>query len=549
MKEHIFLRILDKIKLLYTSMGVDYEKMRLILKYKLTMDSRRTSTLVNGNINEEKEKNYFLISLIMYAFMGLFIGLITFIPINKMYVYTIIFALFMFLVLTVFIADFSTVLLDVRDSNLIKITGVNNKTLNAAKITHIVYYVLMISVALGWLAIIGAFVNGIAIGILFLLDIIIIDIFMIVITALVYYFILKHFNGEKVKDIINFVQIILTSTMVIGYQLIPRIFEFTDLNISYKEKLWNLLVPPMWFAAPIYALDQGQLTSIALSLLAFSIVIPLIAIVTYVKKSKQFENYLSKLNANDGKENKKKKGLLYKLGYIFCKNNEEKAIYSFSSSLIKNERDFKLKLYPNLGFSLIMPFLFMFIINDSHNIGSFSEWKNSISNSNSYLYIYFFILMFGNTLSLLQFSNDYKASWLYISTPIKNKSIIYKGCYKAVFINLLLPLFMVQSIAFIWLFGLKVIPHLIVILAFATLVIPVEHFISNFKLPFSVQANVVDSSQNLIVFFISFFIVGLGALIHFLLSKNTFAIIIYSLILIVLNLVIWNKAIIVKDKI
>ena len=48
MKEHIFLRILDKIKLLYTSMGVDYEKMRLILKYKLTMDSRRTSTLVNG---------------------------------------------------------------------------------------------------------------------------------------------------------------------------------------------------------------------------------------------------------------------------------------------------------------------------------------------------------------------------------------------------------------------------------------------------------------------------------------------------------------------
>ena len=529
-------------------MGVDYEKMRLILKYKLTMDSRRTSTLTTGNINEEKEKNYFIISLIIYAFMGLFIGIITFIPINKMYIYTMIFALFMFLVLTVFISDFSTVLLDVRDSNLIKITGVNNKTLNAAKITHIVYYVFMISMALGWLAIIGAFLNGIAIGILVLLDIIIIDIFMIVITALVYYFILKYFNGEKVKDIINFVQIILTSTMVIGYQIIPRIFEFTDLNISYKEKLWNLLVPPMWFAAPIYALDQGQLTTISLLLVVFSIVIPLIAIITYIKKSKQFENYLSKLNANDGKENKKKKGLLYKLGYVFCKSNEEKAIYSFGRSLIKNERDFKLKLYPNLGFSLILPFLFMFIFNNNHNIGSFSEWKNNMANSNSYLYIYFFILMFGNTLSVLQFSNNYKASWLYIITPIKNKSIIYKGCYKAVFINLLLPIFIIQSIAFILLFGLKVIPHLIVILAFATLVIPIQHFISNFKLPFSVKANVVDSSQNLIVLFISFCIVGLGALVHFLLSKNIFSILIYILILIILNLVIWNKAIVVKNK-
>ena len=34
MKDHIFLKVLDKIKSLYISIGVDYEKMRLILKYK-----------------------------------------------------------------------------------------------------------------------------------------------------------------------------------------------------------------------------------------------------------------------------------------------------------------------------------------------------------------------------------------------------------------------------------------------------------------------------------------------------------------------------------
>lgn len=41
---------------------------------------------------------------------------------------------------------------------------------------------------------------------------------MIVITALIYLFILRFFNGEKVKDIINFVQIALTIVMTIGYQ-------------------------------------------------------------------------------------------------------------------------------------------------------------------------------------------------------------------------------------------------------------------------------------------------------------------------------------------
>lgn len=552
MKEHIVLRTLDKIKSLYTSMGVDYEKMRLILKYKLTMDNRRTSTVLNANNAnnaEKKEKNNFRMSLFMYAFFGLFIGIITFIPMNIMYVYTMLFSIFMFLVLTIFISDFSTVLLDVRDSNLIRITGVDSKTLNAAKITHIVYYVFMVSMALGWLATIGSFRKGILIGILFLLSIMIIDVFMIVVTALVYYSILKYFNGEKIKDIINFVQIILTVTMIVGYQLIPRLFQFTNLDVSYSEKIWNILVPPMWFAAPIYALDYEILTGTLLALIFMAIIIPLTAIMLYTNKSKQFENYLSKLNANDGEEKKKRKGIVYKLGHLFCRSSEEKAVYDFSSSLIKNERDFKLRVYPNLGFLFIFPFLFMLITIDSHSMGTFAEWKNNIANSNSYLYIYFFILMFGNILSLVQFSTNYKAAWIYISAPIKNKNNIYKGCYKAVFANLILPLFIVQSIAFIWLFGLKIILDLIVVIEFAILVIPIQHLFSNFKLPFSVKVNVTDSSQGLLVMFISFVIAGAGAFIHFTINKNIFAIIIYILVLTILNIVMWNKAIVFKNKV
>ena len=42
MEEYKLLKFLDKFKGLYTKVGVDYEKMRIILKIKLTLDRRRT---------------------------------------------------------------------------------------------------------------------------------------------------------------------------------------------------------------------------------------------------------------------------------------------------------------------------------------------------------------------------------------------------------------------------------------------------------------------------------------------------------------------------
>ena len=54
MKDYRFLRFLDKFKGAYTKFGVDYDKMRLILAVKLTLDSRRTSTIMKNNNKGEE---------------------------------------------------------------------------------------------------------------------------------------------------------------------------------------------------------------------------------------------------------------------------------------------------------------------------------------------------------------------------------------------------------------------------------------------------------------------------------------------------------------
>ncbi len=59
-------------------------------------------------------------------------------------------------------------------------------------------------------------------------------------TAILYYFILKIFDGEKLKDIINYFQIVLSVVLALGYQIIPRVFDFTSVNVNFKIKMVEL---------------------------------------------------------------------------------------------------------------------------------------------------------------------------------------------------------------------------------------------------------------------------------------------------------------------
>lgn len=539
MKEYKFLKILDKLKGIYTRVGVDYEKMRLILSMKLTLDCRRTSTVIQnsnqGQVGEEK--NSFNKALIMYAIMGIFIGIITLFPFNKMYTYSIVFGMFMFFILTIFISDFSSVLLDMRDKNIIGTKGVDNKTINAAKITHICYYIFLTSLALSWLTIIGMFRSSVLIGIIFILELIIIDIFMVVITALLYLLILRFFDGEKVKDIINFVQIGLTIMMTLSYQFLGRMFDIVDVDIIYQSKIWNLFFPPMWFAAPLYAVDGGEINKIIITLIVLAFIVPVIAITLYIKNTAKFEDSLSKLNITRNNEKEKKNSLFYKIGRFACRNNEEKAAYDLSVSMMKREREFKLMTYPSLGFDIVFPLLFIFMFS--------VDFVNEIRDISLHmsLNIYWFIFMVPTLLMALQYSNNYNAAWIYEATFISDKSNIYKGSYKALLVNLLLPLYLFESIIFIVIFGIKVVPILIIAFIFLLIFIVIEHIIGKNSLPFSIKVGEVDKSQSFISTLLGMLILGVAVGINFFMLFNIYALIVYGIILTVIAFIMWNKCI------
>lgn len=534
MEEYKILKILDRFKGIYLKLGVDYEKMRLIIKLKLNLDRRKTSTIMR-NSKDQKDSG-FTYTLFLYGLMGLFIGLTTFGTSNKMLLFSMIFGMFMFFILTIFISDFSNVLLDVRDKNVIGTKGIDNRTINAAKVTHICYYIFLITLSLAWLSIIGMFRFGILTGILFIIELIVTDIFMIVITALIYLLILRFFDGEKVKDIINYVQIVLTIVMTLGYQVIGRMFDFTDVQVIYESSIWNLLLPPMWFASPLYAINGGEINNIVIILILLAVIIPILAIAIYIKNTSKFENLLSKLNIAKSVEKEKNKGIFYKFGRLICNNNEERAAYDLSVCTIRREREFKSTIYPSLAITMVFPILFPFMYSRV-GIGSM---RDNLSLS---LNIYWFVLNIPNLLICLQHSSSYKGSWIYKAAFIDNQSNIYKGAYKGLIVNMLLPLYLIESVVFIEIYGLQVVQVLITTFVFMLNYVVIIHLLEKNKLPFSVKSKIGGNNEGLGTMLLGILIIIIAAAINFVLLKHKYLLTIYGLILLLTALILWKKCI------
>lgn len=519
MKEFTILKILDKITFIFKFAGIDYPLLRKILQLKFVMDERRVPTIMMNGKNDEESKNPFRSGLLVYALMGIFIGIFILPPFSLFLKMNIIMGMLIFMIMTTMISDFSSVLLDIDDKNILLPRPVDAKTLNAAKLIHIVVYLFSITLAItaGALAI-GFFRYGFLFFLVLLFEIILICGFVILFTSLFYYVILTVFSGEKLKDIINYFQIALTISMTVMYQLIGRIFNFSDLNISTTPQWWHLLLPSAWFAAPFSILIEHDYNSHYVVLSLVGIIVPIIAITLYVMVvAPRFERNLQKLNGGSSKRKTMGKASLRRMvSNIICHNPLEKVFFMFTVQMLENERKLKLRIYPSMALSVAFPFIFM--LNLVRDMGSFSDISAQISQGRYYLYLYFSTALLAAVFPLISLSQNYKGAWIYKALPVENPAVVLKGAFKGFLYKYIVPLFLFISILFIGIFGLKIIPDLaLIFLNMLILMLSIFHF-SKKELPFCKEFQYAQNGSNTVVVFLMFGLSGVAAAIHYFAS-------------------------------
>lgn len=538
MKEFFVLKIIDVFKIFYEMLGIDYKIMRLIVQAKLTMDGRRVGNSFTSFEEGQKEKNAFYSSLIVYGIIGVFgipIMLLDISPVIKMSYY---FGFFMVMILTSFVSDFSTVILDIHDKDIIGTKGVDLKTLNAAKITHIFIYISLLSLSISALTLITSLRYGVVFFALLFISIILIDIFMIIVTALMYFIIIKLFSGEKLKDILNMFQIGFLLVFTLGFQVVGQSFNFIDFQIIYEPKWWNLLLPPMWFASNFSILEGGTTNNIIIGLRVLSIIVPIISIFLYIKNVPRFESSLQKLSDNTYKSKNNKESFTYRISKLVCKDREERIFFNFVSDNLSKDREFKTRVYPSLAMAAFMPFLMIIMSYDKQGI---PQYIDSLKDSPIFLSAYFGVAISQNVLNMIQYSSEYEGSWIYEVLPIKDKSKIYSGMFKASVYKLVISVFGIIAIGFIFIFKLGVIKHLVIILLVNILIAMFTVGVNEKFLPFSKPHKTGGTTSDVSVVFKSMFFVGALALGHYLVRKNTIFTLGYALLLCVVIALSWKK--------
>ena len=527
------LQLLDKFRLLFVKMGIDYDVMRKILHIKLTMDERKVPTIFNQNKKKENQKYGYIKSLWIYVLFGLVLIPLMGFGENFLFQLSIAYAMIIFLIMTSLISDFSSVLLDVRDKSILSTKPISAKTINAAKFMHIFIYLSYLTLALTAIPlIVSLFTQGIVFFILTGLEILFMNLLIVAFTAILYIAILRFFDGEKLKDMINYVQIALSLMLMIGYQVLIRSFEFVDLNMTVTFHWWSLFLVPMWFAAPYELILHGDTSLLTVIYSILALIIPIISIGIYIKLIPTFERNLQKLLSTSKSKKEKNNRLKSFLLTLVCRTHEERAFYRFATLMMKQEREFKLKVYPSLGFSFIIPFIFMFTFNRSEEV--------DYALSMSYLNIYFSMLIIPSAVLLLGHSAKYKAAWIYKTLPLKDYTDLQKGSLKAFLIKLYIPLFLVLGIIFSYIYGIRIIPDLLIVLVTSWLYTIICFVMMSNKIPFTKPYDEVGDAQGWKTMLL-FIPLGMLAGLHYLIASQVpFGSTVYFIVLLLINIVIWK---------
>ncbi len=528
---NITLWIVDRLKFVFVKAGINFEQMRTILTLKFLMDTRRTNTSIQANNNNTKNSQ--MMALLSYGLMGLFLVIFSLMMSDLYIKIGILMGITLVMMSLTMISDFSNVILDVREKVVLHTKPIDPKTISTAKVLHILNYMIMYTMVLMLPSLVVLTIkHGLYVLPLMLLGLVFVDFIVVFITSILYVIILKTFDGEKLKDIINFFQIALAILMMLGYQLFNNTIAFSNMNLVIVPKWYHLFMPPMWYAS--WFMADNSLLLIILKVTGF--IVPIILFWFYIRVlSKRFETYLSKLEEsgeriNIDKVNKKRKRL-EKISEMITRSKHEKASFVLSIIILSKDRKLKVMMLPSMALGACLPLIFAFrmILSD-------------ITLSSEHMWVYMTVAMNSTYVLYLVHTEHPGASWLYDALPINNYFEIHKGLQKAYIIKYGLPILLIPCLGFAAIAGVSVLFDLLCAALLMMIIIRITGLFIAKKTPFSLDVSEANKDKGSIFVknIMLMTAIGLLAFLHLSLQKTSYGVLGLTSVYTIINLILWH---------
>ena len=212
------LRLFRPFRKLIEWAGINYQQFEVILGAKLTMDNRK---MLGNNSQKKTLKNAMLLQVFIYGLIGGYMAMLLMKGSSALFFFsTLFFSFIMIMVIMGLIAEFNTILFDTRDNSILLPRPVTPRTLLFVRIMHIMIYLMLISLSLSLIPlIVFATMFGVPAMLLLLTDVILITLFSVFLTNMIYLLLMKLTTGERLKDIIVYSQIFMAIIFMGAYQL------------------------------------------------------------------------------------------------------------------------------------------------------------------------------------------------------------------------------------------------------------------------------------------------------------------------------------------
>lgn len=531
--DFLSLKILDHFQKLFEKLGIDYEIMRNIVKTKFILDTRTAPVIADKNTKNDTESISFIRRYLLHMIFGVFLAFFIYFIQDEMIRMIYFSGAFFFMTTMYLISDFSFVLLDNKDKNILMTKPIDSRVVSLSKVLHILIYMFRLNAFIAGPSLVAiVMLNGVFAIPILLIEILLMDLLIFLLTAFIYLLILRFFDGELLRNIINFIQIMLTILVTVGYQIAVRMIDFSDLqNLTYSFKFHNYFNPILWFGAPFEILFNEAKESYLYIFTVLLIAVPIVCFIIYLRLSKKMESLLLKLEGQ-GKEKPSKHALELLMGKFLTGNETIRASFHFVNAMLRSDRSLKLKIYPALSTGILIPVLMIF------NMGV--RGQNFEPTGYEYLFLYFNMLILPTVLELTLYSSAWKGAYVYVISGFSSIKDLYKGIMLTIATRLFLPLLLLNAIIYISIFKDRFVADLIIMGIASIAALPIFGRIYFTKLPFSAPVDESNQNKSIGKYFFSITVAACFLGMHFIFRKLPMGIYLNIVLLIVLIPITWN---------
>ncbi|MFT3702000.1 MAG: hypothetical protein QM802_06510 [Agriterribacter sp.] len=521
--EKWLLRFVHIFDALFVKQGVNITQLYTIVETKMIMDKRRV--YLNWRRQGQSEnQNHLTMVLLVYSFFSVFIGIMILSLPSFLLAMIFLHGYIIFMMAMTLITDFSAVLLDTTDADIVLPKPVNSKTLFMARQVHILLYLLQFTIAFTLIPIVcTGFKYGILTALASVVTVVLSVLLAVFFTYLLYLAILRFSNEAKIREIINWFQIGMSIVIALSFQVLPRMIDVTKLADNFQLHWYSYLLPPVWMAVTLETVVTLHADAIHLSMIGVAFLLPVLLFWLLNRYlAPYFTRRLSMLSNNSSavskhvKEKTTTNSISERLSAFLGKNSIIKAGFETTWKITSRDKFFRLQFYPSLG--LIAVFVFIFVFKSGKDVAE--TWRQMPESSSFLWFIYLPVFTIANAILFVSFSEQFAASWVYYSTPLQKPGELILGSLISLFIKYFLLIYCMLAAFCLFIWGWQVVDDFIFGIVNDYLCFLIWATVGQKYLPFSRQPNTRQQTGRFLLVMLQMIMISLLVGLHYLVFKR-----------------------------